>query len=111
MLSGKAAGLKVQATDAQPGGGLSILIRGAASTGAGNEPLYIIDGFPVSSDGVDPSTGSRYSKGTRSPLNSINPNDIESISNTKDASATAIYGARAANGSNCTPQNQGKKGK
>lgn len=111
MLSGKAAGLKVQTTDAQPGGGLSILIRGAASTGAGNDPLYIIDGFPVSSDGVDPSTGSRYSKGTRSPLNSINPNDIESIEVLKDASATAIYGARAANGVILITTKSGKKGK
>ncbi len=110
MLSGKAAGLQVRQSDAQPGGALSILIRGAASTGAGNEPLYIIDGFPVSG-GVDPGTSSRYAKGSRSPLNSINPNDIESIEVLKDASATAIYGARAANGVIVITTKSGKEGK
>ncbi|QZT37317.1 TonB-dependent receptor [Halosquirtibacter xylanolyticus] len=111
MLSGKAAGVKVTQNDAQPGGAISITVRGAASVGAGNSPLYIIDGFPVA-DGVDPNTGSnRYTVGTRSPLNSINPNDIESIEVLKDASATAIYGARAANGVILITTKNGKKGK
>ncbi|MCL3779260.1 SusC/RagA family TonB-linked outer membrane protein [Prolixibacteraceae bacterium JC049] len=96
MLSGKVAGLQVKQNSAQPGGGVSVLIRGAASTGAGNSPLYVIDGFPVSSSSVEP--GGPYSYGSRNPLNAINPNDIESIEVLKDASATAIYGARAANG-------------
>ncbi|TKG95436.1 TonB-dependent receptor [Puteibacter caeruleilacunae] len=96
MLSGKVAGLQVKQNSAQPGGGVSVLIRGAASTGAGNTPLYVIDGFPVSSSSVEP--GGSYSYGSRNPLNTINPNDIESIEVLKDASATAIYGARAANG-------------
>lgn len=96
MLSGKVAGLQVKQNSAQPGGGVSVLIRGAASTGAGNTPLYVIDGFPVSSSSVEPGGG--YSIGSRNPLNSINPNDIESIEILKDASAAAIYGARAANG-------------
>lgn len=111
MLAGRAAGMHIQANDAQPGGGFSILIRGAASTGAGNEPLYIIDGFPLSSGGVDPSTGSRYAIGSRSPLNSINPNDIQSVEILKDASATAIYGARAANGVILITTKTGEKGK
>lgn len=99
MLSGKAAGLTVTQNSAQPGGGVSVLVRGAGSTGAGNTPLYIIDGFPVSNSSVEPSTDNRYSNfGSRNPLNSINPNDIESIEILKDASSTAIYGARAANG-------------
>ena len=110
MLSGQASGVLVAKNDAQPGGGISILIRGAASTGAGNAPLYIIDGFPVTG-GVDPGTGTRYSIGSRSPLNSINPNDIESIEILKDASATAIYGARAANGVIIVTTKSGKKGK
>ncbi len=110
MLSGKAAGLQVTTNDAQPGGAVSILIRGAASTGAGNEPLYIIDGFPVSG-GVDPDTETRYTKGSRSPLSSINPNDIESIEILKDASATAIYGARAANGVIILTTKMGEEGK
>jgi len=110
MLAGKAAGMQVQSVDAQPGGGVKILIRGAASTGAGNDPLYIIDGFPVSG-GVDPGTNTRYKIGDRSPLNSINPNDIESIEVLKDASATAIYGARAANGVILITTKSGKMGK
>ena len=99
MLSGRAAGVSAVQTSAQPGGGVEILVRGAASTGAGNEPLYIIDGFPVSSSGVEPASDNRYSDfGSRNPLNSLNPNDIASIEILKDASSTAIYGARAANG-------------
>ncbi len=98
MLMGKAAGLTVIQRSAQPGGGLNVLIRGAASTGAGNAPLYVIDGFPVSNSGVEPSSGNQWNEGSRSPLNDINPNDIESVEILKDASATAIYGARGSNG-------------
>lgn len=98
MLAGQAAGLRVTQNSAQPGGGLEVLIRGAASTGAGNEPLYVIDGFPITNKSVEPESGNRYEMGSRNPLNSINPNDIESIEILKDASSTAIYGARAANG-------------
>ncbi len=97
MLSGKASGVQIRQNSAQPGGGMEIFIRGAASTGAGNAPLYVIDGFPISNESVEPS-GGRYEYGSRNPLNTINPNDIESIEILKDASATAIYGARAANG-------------
>ena len=96
MLSGKVAGLQISQTSSQPGGGVSVLIRGAASTGAGNSPLYVIDGFPVGDTDVEP--GGSYDYGSRNPLNTINPNDIESIEVLKDASASAIYGARAANG-------------
>jgi len=110
MLAGKAAGMQVRANDAQPGGAVEVLIRGAASTGAGNEPLYIIDGFPVSG-GVDPNTNTRYSIGSRSPLNSLNVNDIASIEVLKDASATSIYGARAANGVILITTKSGKQGK
>src|SRR5690606_23065021 len=109
MLVGKAAGMQVRASDAQPGGSVEVLVRGAASTGAGNDPLYIIDGFPVSG-GTDPNTSTRYSIGSRSPLNSLNPNDIESIEILKDASATAIYGARAANGVILITTKSGQRG-
>lgn len=109
MLAGKAAGMQVRANDAQPGGSVEVLVRGAASTGAGNDPLYIIDGFPVSG-GTDPNTSTRYSIGSRSPLNSLNPNDIESIEILKDASATAIYGARAANGVILITTKSGQRG-
>lgn len=98
MLMGHAAGLTVRQNSAQPGGGIEVLIRGAASTGAGNDPLYVVDGFPIVNAGVNPGSGNQWSAGSNSPLSSINPNDIESIEVLKDASATAIYGARGANG-------------
>jgi TonB-linked SusC/RagA family outer membrane protein len=97
MLKGKAAGLMIRQNSAQPGGGLDILIRGAGSISASNDPLIVVDGFPIS-DLQQPETGGRYDAGTQSILNSFNPNDIESIDVLKDASATAIYGSRAANG-------------
>ncbi|MBP3519399.1 MAG: TonB-dependent receptor [Parabacteroides sp.] len=97
-LAGKAAGLQVSQSSAQVGGGSSFRIRGAASTGAGNDPLIIIDGFPVSG-GSDLGSGTRYNAGTTDNiLESINPNDIESIEVLKDASSTAIYGSRAGHG-------------
>jgi hypothetical protein len=86
MLSGKASGVTVRQTSAQPGGGVEITIRGAGSVNAGNEPLYVIDGFPVNNNTLEPGSGDRYSMGSRNPLNSINPNDIESIEILKDAS-------------------------
>lgn len=109
MLSGKAAGVQVMQGSAQPGGGVDIVIRGAGSDQAGNQPLYVIDGFPVNNSNVDPSTGD-YSTGSRNPLNSINPNDIESIEILKDAASTAIYGARAANGVILINTKRGKEG-
>lgn len=97
-LAGKAAGLQVSQSSAQVGGGTTFRIRGAASTGAGNDPLIIIDGFPVSG-GSDLESGNRYKSGsTDNILESINPNDIESIEVLKDASSTAIYGSRAGHG-------------
>jgi TonB-linked SusC/RagA family outer membrane protein len=97
MLKGKVAGLTIRQNSAQPGGGLDILIRGAGSVNASNAPLFVIDGFPIS-DLQQPESGGRYQAGTQSILNSFNPNDIESIEVLKDASATSIYGSRAANG-------------
>lgn len=110
LIKGKAAGVTAISTSAQPGGGVSILIRGAASVGAGNDPLYVIDGFPISNATLEPGNGTQYSQGSRSHLNSLNPNDIESIEILKDASATAIYGARAANGVVLISTKRGKEG-
>lgn len=110
MLSGKAAGMQVSQSSAQPGGGVNIVIRGAGSDKAGNQPLYVIDGFPVNNSNVDPSEGD-YSVGSRNPLNSINPNDIESVEILKDAASTAIYGARAANGVILITTKRGKEGR
>lgn len=109
-LAGKAAGLQVTQTSAQAGGGSTFRIRGATSINAGNDPLFIIDGFPVSSSS-DLSSGNRYSAGTTDNiLGSINPNDIESIEVLKDASATAIYGSRAGHGVIIITTKRGKKG-
>jgi TonB-linked SusC/RagA family outer membrane protein len=97
MLKGKVAGLTIRQNSAQPGGGLDILVRGAGSVNADNRPLFVVDGFPIS-DLQQPESGGRYQAGSQSILNSFNPNDIESIEVLKDASATSIYGSRAANG-------------
>ena len=89
LLKGKSAGVVVTPGSGAPGAGATIRIRGGSSLNATNDPLIIIDGLPVSNDGVS---------GMADPLSSINPNDIESFSVLKDASATAIYGSRASNG-------------
>src|SRR5690606_23674969 len=96
-LQGQVAGLQIVQNSAQPGGGLTFLIRGAGSVNASNQPLIVIDGFPIT-DFEQPATGNQYDGGTQNILNSFNPNDIEDIQVLKDASATSIYGARAANG-------------
>ncbi|MEP3838503.1 MAG: TonB-dependent receptor [Algibacter sp.] len=110
VLRGKAAGLQITQNSAQPGGGLDIQIRGAGSINASNNPLIVVDGFPIS-DFQQPETGNRYDGGTQSILNSFNPNDIENISILKDASATSIYGARAANGVILITTKKGKAGR
>ncbi|MDR1680506.1 MAG: TonB-dependent receptor [Prevotellaceae bacterium] len=98
-LAGKAAGMQVSQASAQPGGKTKFRIRGETSTGAGNEPLIIIDGFPVSRTAEESSGDIGVYNGIMdNMLESINPNDIESIEVLKDASATAIYGSRAGHG-------------
>lgn len=110
MLKGKVPGLMIRQNSAQPGGGLDILIRGAGSVNASNDPLIVVDGFPIS-DLQQPESGGRYQAGTQSILNSFNPHDIESIEVLKDASSTAIYGSRAANGVILITTRKGKEGK
>ena len=87
-LAGQLAGVQVAQSNAAPGAGVSVRIRGTGSLSAGNEPLYVIDGFPVENT---------YSHNFN-PLSTINPGDIASIEVLKDASATAIYGSRGSNG-------------
>src|SRR5690554_3367572 len=113
LLLGRSAGVQVSQTSSEPGGGLSIRIRGASSVNAGNEPLYVIDGFPVDNSplltaGGVAGTGSNQNP--RNPLNSLNPSDIESIEILKDASATAIYGSRGANGVILITTKKGRQG-
>lgn len=109
-LQGQVAGLQVVQNSAQPGGGLSFLIRGAGSVNASNQPLIVIDGFPIT-DFEQPATGNQYDGGTQNILNSFNPNDIENIQVLKDASSTSIYGARAANGVILITTKKGVEGK
>ncbi len=99
-LQGRAAGVQVTQTDAAPGGAISIRIRGGNSITGNNEPLYVIDGYPIINEPITRTgnTGGGSVVLKTNPLASINPNDIESIEILKDASATAIYGARGANG-------------
>ncbi len=101
LISGKVAGVQVVSGGGAPGEGSTIRIRGGSSLSALNDPLVVIDGIPMNSDGVS---------GSRNPLNTINPNDIESFNVLKDASATAIYGSRASNGVIIITTKKGKKG-
>ena len=89
MLSGKVSGVSITSNSGQPGSGSTIRIRGGSSLNASNDPLFVIDGVPLESGGVS---------GASNPLSFINPNDIETFTVLKDASAAAIYGARASNG-------------
>ena len=107
-LQGRAAGVQVTSTDGSPGSGLNISIRGGSSVNASNSPLYVIDGYPIDGNNVSSSVG--LGNSTTSPLQGINPSDIESMEILKDASATAIYGSRGANGVVIITTKSGKKG-
>ena len=111
-LAGKAAGLQVSLNTAQPGSSSTIRIRGAASPNTDNSPLIVIDGFPVNpTSDSKTAVGKYYSGSNDNFLGSINPNDIESIEVLKDASSTAIYGARAGHGVILITTKKGKAGK
>ncbi len=102
LLQGKVAGVNVSAASGEPGASQDIIIRGVGSLRSGTTPLYVVDGFALDNTGNGVATN---------PLNFINPQDIESIEVLKDASATAIYGSRAANGVIVITTKKGKKGK
>ncbi|WP_082305035.1 TonB-dependent receptor [Persicobacter sp. CCB-QB2] len=107
-LSGQAAGVQVTQNSGTPGSALSVRVRGVGSVNAGNQPLYVIDGIPVTSE-----NGSQvsFSGQTISALSDLNPSDIESITMLKDGAGAAIYGARAANGVVLITTKRGKNGK
>lgn len=113
LFQGKIAGARVIQNTGEPGGGISMTIRGASSINAGTAPLYVIDGIPMDNASVVSGGGNLFSGSftPRSPLGTLNPNDIESIEVLKDASASAIYGARAANGVVLITTKTGRKGK
>ncbi|WP_020530356.1 TonB-dependent receptor [Flexithrix dorotheae] len=110
-LAGQAPGVQVGQGSAMPGGGVSIRIRGSNSISSNNEPLYVIDGFPMVSNTGEVPSGSKGNTVSDNPLASLNPSDIESIEVLKDASATAIYGSRGANGVILITTKSGKVGK
>jgi len=104
VLQGRAAGVHVTAANGQPGGGVSVRVRGPSSINSSNQPLYVIDGIPVESQDLQipgefgTATGGGFGGQTGNSLSTINFADVESIEVLKDASATALYGSRAANG-------------
>ena len=124
MLQGKVAGAQITQTSGAPGGNVNIVIRGISSITGGNSPLYVIDGYAIGTGGggsdLSSFSSSSYSAGgiagssgtnRINPLSTINPADIESIQILKDASATAIYGSRGANGVVIITTKRGKQGK
>src|SRR5882762_7592312 len=100
LLHGRIAGVQVTMASGEPGAGANIRIRGTSSVRAGNQPLFVVDGVPLTGGAAQPG-GADYGAGTQSPRNPLaflNPDDIENISVLKDASAAAIYGSRGSNG-------------
>jgi TonB-linked SusC/RagA family outer membrane protein len=108
-MQGKVAGLQMTQTSAEPGGGISVKIRGTNSLLGSSEPLYVIDGFPISNDNAS-RPGGWEGQGSLNLLSNLNPSDIESVQVLKDASATAIYGSRGANGVVIVTTKKGKTG-
>ncbi len=102
LISGKVAGVAITSNSGAPGSGSTIRIRGGASLNASNDPLIVVDGMPLDNGGIS---------GVANPLSLINPNDIETFTVLKDASATAIYGSRASNGVILITTKKGKSGK
>ncbi len=98
LLQGRAGGVTVSTTSAEPGAAINVRIRGLNSISVSNQPLYVIDGIPMDVDINTPNAMGSPNNKNLNPLIGINPNDIESIEILKDASATAIYGSRGANG-------------
>lgn len=112
LIQGKVAGVRVVNTSGEPGAGVNVTIRGVGSIRSGSTPLFVVDGVPLSNDDVSPA-GSNVGFGASSaknPLNFLNTSDIESITVLKDASASAIYGARGSNGVVLVTTKKGSKG-
>lgn len=100
LMQGRVAGVQITQSSGEPGGGINVRIRGTSSVLGGNNPLFVIDGVPLSGDNTS-SGGDNQGVGrqpAKNPLNFLNPDDIASMDILKDASATAIYGSRGANG-------------
>jgi TonB-linked SusC/RagA family outer membrane protein len=113
LIGGRAAGVNVMENSADPGGGISIEIRGISSLSFSSQPLYVVDGVPLTPPNLNLNNGNANLAGfgTTNPLAMLNPNDIESIDILKDAAATAIYGSRGSNGVVLITTKSGKAGK
>ncbi|MGB0366315.1 MAG: SusC/RagA family TonB-linked outer membrane protein [Flavobacteriaceae bacterium] len=116
-IQGQIAGVQVTEASGEPGAGANIRVRGIGSISAGNEPLYVIDGFPISKNVALGVQGDNFRRGSgrfrppsQNPLANLNPNDIESIQVLKDASSASIYGSRGSNGVILITTKRGKKG-
>jgi iron complex outermembrane receptor protein len=116
LMQGAFAGVNISQNSGKPGGSTTIRVRGGTSVNASNEPLYVIDGVPIdaaagsSQSNISTYTNNYFDQETANPLSLLNPNDIESIDVLKDASATAIYGSRGANGVIMITTKKGKAG-
>lgn len=102
LIQGRVSGVNITNNGGEPGGGVTIRVRGSNSIRSGQDPLYVVDGVPLDVSSDQQPSGANVAgvggNGSKNPLNFLNPDDIESIDVLKDASATAIYGARGANG-------------
>lgn len=118
LIQGKSSGIQITTDGGEPGGAVNVRIRGTSSVRAGNGPLYVVNGIPLNGTAVTPTGANAGSSDdgagnttAKNPLNFINPNDIASIDILKDASATAIYGSRGANGVVIITTKNAKSGK
>ncbi len=111
LMQGKVAGVQITSNSGEPGAINTIRIRGTSSVLGGNQPLYVVDGVPITNDDIgNGSAGGAGATPARNPLNFLNPNDIATMDVLKDASATAIYGSRGANGVIIITTKRGKSG-
>jgi len=113
MMQGRISGVNIMQNNGEPGAGMSVRIRGSNSIRSGQEPLYVIDGVPLDNADISPKGGTAAGineSSKKNPISFLNPEDIESIDILKDASSTAIYGARGANGVVLITTKKGKKG-
>ncbi len=111
LMQGKVAGVQITSNSGEPGAINTIRIRGTSSVIGGNQPLYVVDGVPITNDDIgNGSAGGAGNTPARNPLNFLNPSDIASMDVLKDASATAIYGSRGANGVVIITTKRGKSG-
>ena len=110
-LQGRVAGVQISNTSGEPGSSTSVVIRGYSSVSGGNEPLYVIDGVPMSNPSVGSSDALNSGFDFGNGANAINPNDVESMTILKGAAATALYGSKASNGAIIITTKAGKSGK